>query len=167
MEKRTLSFSGLRPLFQISSSITKKACTKHDGFLASLLLDWPLIVGAELGAKAQPQKISFPPQQNKGGTIILAVGSGSDSMMVYHMHLFILDKVNTFLGHKALDHVRVVQTKIMATKIMLPKTQPAQLSSKDQTDIEAFTSSISDTGLKDALQRLGESLYLKDKPHDH
>lgn len=151
-------------MFQITSSITKKACSKHDGFLASLLLDWSLIVGSELGAKAQPQKISFPHQQNKGGTIILAVGSGSDSMMVYHMHLFILDKVNTFLGYKALDHVRVVQTKSMTTKIIPPKTQPALLSEKDQTDIEAFTSTISDTNLKEVLQRLGKSLYLKDKP---
>lgn len=154
-------------MFQITSSLTKKACTKHDGFLASLLLDWPLIVGHELGAKAQPQKISFPHQQNKGGTITLAVGSGSDSMMVYHMHLFILDKVNTFLGYKALDQVRVVQTKNMATKKLAPKIQPLPLSIEEQRDIETFTSSISDPSLKEALQRLGESLYLKDKSYDH
>jgi hypothetical protein len=167
MEKRTPSFKGLRPLFQIATSVTKKSCAKHEGFLASLLLDWPLIVGADLSRKAHPKKISFPRGQNKGGSVTLAVSSGTDSMIVYHMNPTILDKINTFFGYAAFHQIKVVQTKDMGfIKKTSSSPEKSVLSEKNQNQITDLTKDLPDSPLKDALERLGKGLYLKDQSHD-
>lgn len=166
MSRRKSTSFGLESLNRATGRITKKIFKKSDGFLASLILDWPLIVGEGLSKNLSPKKVTFPRNKNKDGTLHLETTSGSQSLMAYHMQPLILQKVNQFFGYDAFHKVTIAQTKNFIKKAPLPQQQFAVLDENDKNKIKRQTKDIEGDDLQDALQKLGEALLRKDQGHE-
>ena len=79
---------------------------------------WPEIVGAEIAAHSQPEKIQWPrsPQRNDTpdpGTLLLRV-EGPTALEIQHLSGVILQRVNQFFGWQAVGSLRLRQALLAA-----------------------------------------------------
>lgn len=75
---------------------------------AKLIADWLKVVGAEMAEKATPLKVTFPQGQQVDGTLVIAV-QGGHAIEIQHLEPIILEKIATYLGHRAVSRVKIVQ----------------------------------------------------------
>lgn len=154
----------LQPAGRLSNQVTKRLVSKKENFLASILYDWPLIVGEKYADALKPNKISFPNNKNSGATLHLSVSNSSIALITHHLQPLILGKINQFVGYAAFEKICLHQSLIsqkMQTSDAPPKSK--FLSSQDCNELEKLLCETPDGDLKDALKALGHSLYLQRK----
>jgi hypothetical protein len=130
------------------------------GFAAvELVTRWPEIVGTEIAAHSQPEKIQWPrtPQARNApepGTLLLRV-EGPAALEIQHLSGVILERVNQFFGWQAVASVRLRQAPLArrAEPRPPPAPDPAALAR-----IAATMPEIKDERLRDALARLGAAM---------
>ena len=149
---------GLRQVGQVSGTLSRKILSKKGNFLGSLLQDWPLIMGGKYANQIKPEKISFPKNKNREGTLHVSVASGSLSIMTQYLQPLVLEKVNQFFGYNAFEKVSIRQTKQIQKKESLQKE--VSLTPEDEASIKILLEEMPEGPLKESLKELGKSLYL-------
>jgi hypothetical protein len=130
------------------------------GFAAvELVTRWPEIVGAEIAAHSQPEKIQWPrtPQAANApepGTLLLRV-EGPAAVEIQHLSEVILQRVNQFFGWQAVAGLRLRQAPLArrAAPKPLPAPDPAAMAR-----VAATLPEIRDEKLRQALARLGAAM---------
>jgi hypothetical protein len=146
-----------------------EAFAKQGFASVELVTRWPEIVGAEIAAHSQPEKIQWPrtPQGRtpqgptpRAGTapepgILLLRVEGPAALEIQHLSDVILQRVNQFFGWQAVGSMRLRQAPLSrrAEPKILPAADPAALAR-----IAAALPEIRDEKLRDALARLGAAL---------
>lgn len=132
---------------------------------------WPEIVGERLARVTQPVKI-IKGKANSAGVLELKVPS-SAALFVQHEEKQIIEKVNLFLGHTAVEKIRIQQGRIQSTiarpavtksksRPHLPPMPPAA-----EAELEASVAELPEA-LRKALMKLGKAAYARsqDEPDD-
>jgi hypothetical protein len=127
---------------------------------ASLITDWPAIVGKTLARHARPIELQWPPRAAKRdqvvatapATLVLRV-EGAFALEAQHSAAVIVDRVNAHLGWRCIDKIAFRQGPVPAGR---EQHRPAPSPSDTSGDAAlAAASSIVDDGLRDAIARLG------------
>ena len=167
-------YSPPRPLADVLHKTLAEAFAKQGFASVELVTRWPEIVGAEIAAHSQPEKIQWPrspqgrspqgqtpkgqaPQAGNApepGTLLLRV-EGPAALEIQHLSDVILERVNQFFGWRAVGNVRLRQAPL--ARRAGPKSLPAP-DSAALTRIAAALPEIRDGKLRDALARLGAAL---------
>jgi len=149
----------LRPLAEVLRKTLTDAFAKQGFASVELVTRWPEIVGAEIAAHSQPEKIQWPrtPQARNApepGTLLLRV-EGPAALEIQHLSGVILERVNQFFGWQAVGNVRLRQAPLSrrAEPRPLPASDPAAM-----TRIAATLPEIKDEKLRQALARLGAAM---------
>jgi hypothetical protein len=149
----------LRPLAEVLRKTLTDAFAKQGFASVELVTRWPEIVGAEIAAHSQPEKIQWPrtPQARNApepGTLLLRV-EGPAALEIQHLTGVILERVNQFFGWQAVGSVRLRQAPLSrrAEPRPLPTCDPAAM-----TRIAATLPEIKDEKLRQALARLGAAM---------
>lgn len=135
------------------------------GFAVSkLLTHWEDIVGPETAAIALPVKITYG--RGFGGTLVLLTTGGNAPVLDMQKDA-IIDKVNACHGYRAVSRVHITQTAptgfaegqvAFAPK---PKREAPPPDPKRLAQTLSGMETIEDTGLRDALARLGRNVLTK------
>ncbi|MFN7662319.1 MAG: DUF721 domain-containing protein [Alphaproteobacteria bacterium] len=152
---------GLQSAGKVSSFLTRTLISKKENFLASILYDWPIIVGQKYASQLKPEKVIFPKNKNTGASLHLSVSNGSVALMAHHLQPFILSKVNQFIGYQAFDKITLQQTK-NPSSLSAPHTypnSPASLTLAQEEELKNLLKETPDGDLKEALENLGKSLF--------
>ena len=109
--KSSTRSSYLRPLADVLRKTLTDAFAKQGFASVELVTRWPEIVGAEIAAHSQPEKIQWPrtPQARNApepGTLLLRV-EGPAAVEIQHLSEVILQRVNQFFGWQAVAGVRL------------------------------------------------------------
>ena len=128
------------------------------GFASTeLVTRWAEIVGPEIAAHSQPEKIQWPrPVGNDlpdPGILVLRV-EGPTAVEIQHLSRVILDRVNRFFGWQAVGDLRLRQAPLM--KRAAPR--PAPIDGAEAARIAETLPAITDDGLRNALARLGAAI---------
>ena len=125
---------------------------------ASLILDWPAIVGARTAALCEPARLQWPPRgprtdMAKAGPAILwlrvAPGRALD---IQYQAPVIVERVNAHFGWRCVASVKFAAEAKRATR-SLPGIRP--IDPQARTQAAAMTRHVADEGLRLALTRLG------------
>ena len=156
------AYRGFQSAGKVSSHLTRTLVSKQDNFLASILYDWPIIVGEKYAAHLKPEKVIFPKEKNTGATLHLSVTNGSMALMAHHLQPLILSKINQFIGYEAFEKITLQQTK-NANPLAETKSPPLStcLTNTQLQELENLLNETPEGDLKEALKALGESLYLQ------
>ena len=73
---------------------------------ANLFAKWDAIAGERLAGLAVPEEIKWRRGREGGGTLVLGCASG-DALELQHMRDLLLERINTFLGWRAIEAVRL------------------------------------------------------------
>ena len=143
--------------------ITAKAFGKYGFAAVALITDWPAIVGAELAAISEPERLKWPRQpsdtahrpgeepDNQGATLVLRV-DGPLAIEIQHKTPQIIQRINAYFGYRAVHQLRIIQGPIKK------KVVPFQAMRPPAATARAETCDITDDRLRAALDRLGAGI---------
>lgn len=144
-----------------------RAAFEANGFpTASVLSDWPEIIGPEFADITAPEKLVWPRDRDivegdagargtrsahrrSGATIVIRV-EGPRALEVQHMATQILDRINTYFGYRAIADMRLVQGPVASKATDLVASMP-----ENAEELTEISEAIEDEGLRNALARLG------------
>ncbi|MFZ1429976.1 MAG: DciA family protein [Geminicoccaceae bacterium] len=122
---------------------------------ASLLADWSTIIGPVLARRCQPLRVEHAPGRRRGGILVLQT-SGAAAIEVQHAAPQLIERINTYFGHRAIRQLRLLQMPL--PPVAPPVPPPAPLRPEDEAAIAAGVSEIDDGELRDALLALGRAV---------
>ena len=146
-----------RPLKELLHKTLGDAFAKQGFASTELVTRWAEIVGAEIAAHSEPEKIQWSRPYNgqtpEPGTLVLRV-EGPAAIEIHHLSGVVLERVNRFFGWQAVGNLRLRQAPLgRKTKKPLPALDP------DATArMAAGLADIKDESLRDALARLGAAI---------
>jgi hypothetical protein len=169
--REAVSFARKRPLFAGKSvgsflpGLTRKAFEKYGFSAATLITDWPTIVGRELAAVTSPERLKWPrpveyaeddtataSKGRPGATLVLRV-DGSQALAVQYGARQLIERINAYFGYAAVAELRIVQAPVGE---VLQPPRPQQRARPEPLTHEV--AGVADAGLRDALARLGAGI---------
>jgi hypothetical protein len=147
-----------RSLADVAGKCLADAFSRQGFASAELVTHWDEIVGREIAAHAEPMKIQWPRQAPSGApelaTLVLRV-QGPSALEIQHLSNVILERVNGFLGWRAIGRLALRQAPLQGRPKRVP---PPAIDPQAAKDVAATLTDIVDDGLRDALGRLGAAI---------
>lgn len=142
--------------------LTQKAFEKYGFSAATLLTDWPAIVGPALARDTRPERLKWPrgveaygeiddgASGRPGATLILKVDPAR-ALDIEYKRSQILDRINGYFGYRAVAEIKIMQEAVTAG----PRATPAApRAAAAPATAKPDLSTVSDDGLRAALERL-------------
>ena len=152
---------------QILSGQIRKAGETRGFAVTRLLTHWPEIAGQDIAAIARPVEVSYG-RQGFGATLTLLT-TGANAPLLEMQKETLRARVNATYGYNAIARIRVTQTHATGFaegRVSFehrPKgSNPAPDPAARQKAHDA-TEAIADTGLRAALESLGENILSRPK----
>jgi hypothetical protein len=146
-----------RPLKDLLHKTLTDAFAKQGFASTELVTRWTEIVGPEIAAHSEPEKIqwarSYGGQTPEPGTLVLRV-EGPASIEIQHLSGVLLERVNRFFGWQAVGSLRLRQAPL-GRKTRKPHPSPDP---EATARVAAELADIKDESLRDALARLGAAI---------
>jgi hypothetical protein len=166
MNKSARSFA--KPLRELLGKVAGATFARQGFASAEIVTRWSEIVGAEIAAHSEPIKIQWvrqaasPPSAASGagsgwgqepGTLVLRV-DGPAAIEIQHLANVICDRVNRFLGWRAVARVALRQAPLRhGARKSARNADPAAAA-----QLAASMTDITDEELRQALARLGAAV---------
>jgi hypothetical protein len=146
-----------RPLAELLHKTLKDTFAKQGFATTELVTRWADIVGPEIAAHSEPERIVWPRpsarEEPQPGTLVLRV-EGPSAIEIQHLSRVILDRVNVFFGWQAIVELRLRQAPLTRRE----KPVPPPLDAVEAARIAAALPEIRDDTLRAALGRLGAAV---------
>ena len=127
---------------------------------ASIMLDWPAIVGIEIAERCQPQRIARGRGAHAGPATLHLTVDAPFALEIQYMTPQILERVNRYLGYPAVARLTLHQgTLLRADPVYRPQIPPLEAPVRQK--LERDVAGIADDGLRQALDRLGQAVLAK------
>ena len=152
--------SGAKLLAEFTPGLIAEAMAARGLGEASLIADWPAIVGETLARHARPIELKWPPRTARrdpdapavAATLVLRVESAF-ALEAQHSASVILDRVNAHLGWRCVDKIAFRQGPLPPLKekrgFAPPPSEAAEAAAREAA------ARIEDDGLREAVTRLG------------
>lgn len=130
-----------------------------------LLTQWTEIVGQSIATITQPVKISH--RRNGMGARLIVLVNGANAPEVTMQIPKIVERVNACYGYNAISEVHLTQTAQVGFAEAKTgwnhdqPTPPKELDSQQNAQINASVSGVADETLRQKLEQLGRTIYLK------
>jgi hypothetical protein len=155
MNKPTRTFA--RPLREVAGKIVGDTFRRQGFASAELVTRWSEIAGTEIAAHSEPIKIQWTRpahgDEPEPGALILRV-EGPAAIEIQHLSDVICDRVNRFLGWRAVDRIGLRQAPLR--RRMQAPVRPADPAVAAR--IAETLSDVGDDDLRQALARLGAAI---------
>ena len=148
-----------RSLSATLPKITKAVLDKGGRDYATLIAEWPAIVGAQLAASSQPEKLvrrRDHDERSTGGVLTIRV-SGGGALEIQHREPQIIERINSYLGYRGVARLKLVQGVLTRRGPAAPQPERV-LSAPESQAIDSATARVADPDLKARLARFGRTL---------
>jgi len=155
VNKSARSFA--KPLREIAGKVVGETFRRQGFASAELVTRWAEIVGVDIAAHCEPIHIRWSRpvdgEERKPGTLVLRV-EGPAAIEIQHLAGLVCDRVNGFLGWRAVERVALRQAPLRGIR---RKSVPA-MDMDAAARIAATMPEIGDEALRQALARLGAAV---------
>jgi hypothetical protein len=130
------------------------------GFVQSSIVSrWSEIVGERYAKVSSPESIRFPSGRKAGGALTLLV-EGAHAPLIQHLAPVIIERVNRFFGHSAVDRVIFKQGRLPAAtpKLNRPELRPVP------KELGEGLREIADPELRSCLESLASQIAASSGP---
>ena len=156
-----------RPLADLVGPCLVAAFKRHGFASTEIVTHWEDIVGAEIAVHAEPIKITWPRQRDGGNTgddddlepaTLVLRCQGPAAIEIQHQAGIIVERVNRFLGWRAIARIALRQAPLARRD--KPRPPPAPDPAEVRRIADTMTG-ITDDNLRTALGRLGAAVKRK------
>ncbi|WP_421724557.1 DUF721 domain-containing protein [Bauldia sp.] len=136
--------------------------TARRGFAtADLIAAWPAIAGSAHANCTAPEKVVWPRQSDDGepaaGVLVVKV-DGPRAIFVQHDLPQIVERVNAYLGYRAIARARIIQSPVASGEGAARMPSVRILDPVAERGLERDVADIDDERLRRALIRLGRGV---------
>ena len=146
---------GPLPIATLVPKLTRKALGKYGFSYAGLITEWEAIIGTDIARTSIPEKLTFPQNKRDSGVLRLRAESGA-ALEIQHLEPQILDRINSYFGYRAVARLQLINGPVRRQK-----TQPT-MKRKPARHINAKTQEVTDPKLRNVLERLGQSMQMRE-----
>ena len=125
---------------------------------AGIIEHWPDIVGSHLAGACLPERISYPGQSRRGGTLHLRVDSSSLALEIQHLEPQIIERINSHFGYGAIARLRIQHGPI--TRAAPAPAKPA-IAKADAQALDARLGDLDAGDQTEALRALGQGVMAR------
>jgi hypothetical protein len=155
MNKPSRAFA--KPLRDLLGKVVGDTFARQGFASAELVTRWPEIVGMEIAAHSEPIKIQWirpaDGAEREPGTLVLRV-EGPAAIEVQHLANVVCERVNRFLGWRAVTRISLRQAPLRRGARKSPRTADAAAAAQ----IAQSLPDVGDDELRAALARLGAAV---------
>lgn len=148
---------GPRPLAAMVADITRPVFGSRGFADGAIVKDWPIIVGAHLGARSVPEKITYPSAEHRGGTLRLRVDSGGLAIELQHLEPVVIERINGYFGYQAIARLALVNGPVPA-RDDAGGSPVRPLDAGEETRLAQILDGVDDADLRAGLEALGRSV---------
>ncbi len=156
MQDRTLP--GPKAIAEFSRQLTRKPLGKRGFAEASLVTNWPEIVGVAQAQGSLPLKIAFPRDERAGGVLHVRVATGGLATEFQYRKELIVARVNSHFGYGAVADLRITQGHVPPRPPKRTTPPPPVLPAEQESALQSSLSVVEDDDIREALARLGRRL---------
>ena len=156
MTKKRPYFGKPRTLSTLIDTVAKPHLKKGGYYFATLMLDWPKIVGDTISDNTMPLRLIFQKGQGAGATLTLQVNPAA-ALMVGFQSGIIIEKIAAFYGKRLVGSITLNQLPI-AIKQKKKKRINTPKEHKLSSNITDTIHKIENQELQEALERLGAEI---------
>jgi hypothetical protein len=140
-------------LASLTAGVIDPITAKRGFAKADLVSLWSDIVGPRYAGTTQPERLHWP--RGGYGAILTVRVAGASAIFLQHESAQFLERVNSFLGHRAVAELRIVQRPMARPG---PSATPPELPAEEMEAVRGAVAAIDPGGLRDALERLGAAI---------
>lgn len=155
--KREWRGGGLKAAAGAVRRAAKPALGKRGFAAADLIARWAEVMGADLARATCPMRIAWQKGKPGDATLHLRVASGAQATLVQHLAPLILERVNGFLGYRAVARLALTQGPLPAAAAPKPEA-PRPLAPEETAELERLVAAVADPELKSVLAAIGGAL---------
>ncbi|MEX2615161.1 MAG: DciA family protein [Alphaproteobacteria bacterium] len=151
-----------RPVAASLQKLTAKAIGRHGFSEGSLITDWPAIVGHELAAVSQPEKLAFSRGERTGGVLHIRV-QGGVATELQHQEPLIVERINSHFGYGAVARLRLVHAPM--NRRQSPRRKPAVMAVPDpelKAGLREVVGKVTDDETRAVLERIGMAILQRE-----
>lgn len=155
----------LRTLAGRISKVTRPALVRRGAAFASLIAEWANAVGPALAEQSLPERLTRPPEKSPemGGVLTVRVASGGAALEFQHLHQQIVERINGYLGFRAVARLAIRQAPLPAAAQVPTPPAARPVTAAARATVTAAVATVDDEALKASLERLGHALISKEK----
>jgi hypothetical protein len=159
---------GARSVGAYVPRVTKSSFEKFGFATATLMTEWPAIVGADLARMTSPDRVKWPRNDGvsspdgddaghgprDGATLVLRV-DGPRALEIQYKTRQIIDRINAYFGYAAIGTIRILQAPLT---VMPGTAATKRLSPARPVEAPSALAAVECAELRDALTRLHAGL---------
>ena len=157
-----------RTLAATLPKITKAVLDKGGRDYATIIAEWPAIVGPALAGSSEPEKLARPRSSgssSKGGAdpahaagaILTIRVTGGAALEIQHREPQVIERINSYLGYRAVTRLKLVQG-VLQNRAQPRSEPPRRLTAAESQGIDSAAAQVADPDLKEQLARFGRAL---------
>ena len=151
-----------QPLSKLAKGLIDPLMRKQGFARQEIVTKWESVVGDTIARHSQPERISFPRNARKGGTLFVRV-EGAFALELQHHSVEILDRLNTYFGYAAVEKM-VIRQGPLIRQARQKTAEPPQASKEDVAAVSDRVEGTRHDRLKQALQQVGEQVAARNHP---
>lgn len=146
-----------RRMVSLLGTILDPAARRRGFAVASLLADWPTIIGPAFGRRCQPMRVEYAPGRRSGGILHLHA-SGGAAVEVQHAAPQIVERINGYFGFPAVRRLQILQVPLRFPPPPAPPP-PRSFDPALEAALGAALAPVADENLRAALLALGRAVH--------
>ena len=155
---------GVRTLATLMPKLTRPILGRRGFAEASVITEWATIVGTELAASSQPEKLYFPKGERVAGVLHVRVSGGAATELL-HLEPQIVERINGHFGYRAVSKLKLAHVpparfadshKKFDTGATDGPQEKAQAKFRQLDEIE-------NTEMRNALEKLGRAIAARNR----
>jgi hypothetical protein len=155
-DHRTLP--GPKAIAEFSRKLTQAPLGRRGFGEASLVTNWPEIVGTAQALGSLPVKIAFPRDERAGGVLHVRVATGGLATEFQYRKELIVSRINSHFGYGAVADIRITQGHVPPRPPKPATAAPPVLPPDQERDLQSSLAAVEDEEIREALARLGRRL---------
>ncbi|MCW5736169.1 MAG: DUF721 domain-containing protein [Enhydrobacter sp.] len=136
---------------RLTSGLAEKRNKGRGASIARLRAEWSVIVGIEIARLTQPEAL-LPGRGGRSGKALRLKVEGASALEIQHRGAQVVERVNTYFGHRFIDDIRIVQGTLAQRPVPPPLPQPGP---ETMERLSSRAAAVKDPDLRAALVRLG------------
>ena len=157
--------AGMRHVAPAAAAAARPTLRKRGLAAAGVLADWHKIVGPFLAGATAPEKLTpgraLPDGGRDAGVLHLRVDSPALAPEIAHLAPQIIEKVNGYFGYRAVARLHILHAPVSRADSGPESAAPRDATPVAKEAVHRETAGIEDDTLRNALQRLGEAIAVR------
>ncbi|HEC00082.1 MAG TPA: DUF721 domain-containing protein [Sphingomonadales bacterium] len=150
------------PIAEAASRVSNRAFRRYGFSQREIISRWPDIVGPALADCSLPERLTFPRDEKRGGSLYIRL-QGSMAPEVQHFESVIIERINGYYGYQAVDRLVYRHGPVPIHRRKTQRAMP-KLTDSQQKELEQQLEGVTNPELYKALYNLGREVLFVKKP---